>query len=36
MGMLHDLFKTVQNCTLSEIELEKVVAGAPVGTQRYD
>jgi hypothetical protein len=36
-GMLHDLFKTarsVQNCTLSGMELEKVVAGAPIGTQR--
>jgi hypothetical protein len=26
--------RSVQNCTLSGMELEKVVAGAPIGTQR--
>jgi hypothetical protein len=29
-----DAARSVQNCTLSGMELEKVVAGAPIGTQR--
>jgi hypothetical protein len=31
-----DAARYVQNCTLSGMELEKVVAGAPIGTQRCD
>jgi hypothetical protein len=33
---LGDAARSVQNCTLSGIELEKVVAGAPIGTQQRD
>jgi hypothetical protein len=35
-GIFGDAARSVQNCTLSGMELEKVVAGAPLGTQRCD
>jgi hypothetical protein len=31
-----DAARSVQNCTLSGMELEKVVAAAPICTQRCD